>query len=71
MDAPSGPFTPWLEHRIIDGHCERCGIVPKFTHDDATKAYTHAGMILRKRPVTNIVPCTDRRQREDRPIGLT
>lgn len=60
MSGPSGPFTPWLEHDIVNGTCIRCGLVPlALVHDDPTKAYTHAGMTLRTRPLGNIVKCTE------------
>lgn len=61
MTPPRGPFTPWVEHRLVNGLCPVCGLMPPLearSVADATIVYTHAGAYVRTRPSGNIIPCS-------------
>lgn len=58
--GPSGPFTPWIEHPIMQGRCTSCGLIPKAVcEQNPSVAYTHYDMTLTNKPTGNIVPCTN------------
>lgn len=61
MAGPAGPFTPWVQHEVVDGRCPVCGLVPKAMADDGY-AYTHGNpvnMHLTARPHARTVRCAD------------
>ena len=62
MNGPSGPFTPWKEHPMVDGTCTVCGFtlsVPiRERCPNPETIWTHEGNVtIPVKPFGNIVKC--------------